>query len=59
VFDDPTVITSVQYILNSHVSAETGFSPFELTFGSADKVYGDLLKDCSGRPVHTLLSKLN
>jgi hypothetical protein len=59
VFDDPTVIPSVQYILNSHISAETGFSPFELTFGSLDKVYGDLLKNCSGRPVHTLLSKLN
>jgi hypothetical protein len=45
VFDDPTVIPSVQYILNSHVSAETGFSPFELAFRSVDKVYGDLLKD--------------
>jgi hypothetical protein len=54
VFDDPTVIPSVQYILNTHVSSETGFSPFELTFGSSDKIYGDLLKDCSGRPVHTL-----
>jgi hypothetical protein len=59
VFDDPTMIPSVQYILNSHVSSETGFSLFELTFGSADKIYGDLLKDCSGRPVHTLFSKLN
>jgi hypothetical protein len=56
VFDDPTVIPSVQYILNSHVSTETGFSLFELTFGSLDKVYGDLLKNCSGKPVHTLLS---
>jgi hypothetical protein len=46
VFDDSTVIPFLQYILNTHVSSETGFSPFELTFGSPDKIYGDLL-NCS------------
>ena len=35
VFDEPTIIPSVQYILNDHLSSETGeISPFELTFGS-------------------------
>ena len=59
VFDDPTVIPSVQYILNEHVSAETGYSPFELTFGSADANYSELLKDVKGDPSHVLLRRLN
>ncbi len=59
VFVDPTIIPSAQYILNSHVSKETGFSPFELTFGTQDKVYLDLFKNIKGDPTHSFLSKLN
>jgi hypothetical protein len=32
----PHIIGIVQFILNSEVSAETGVTPFEFTFGSAD-----------------------
>ena len=59
IFDDVTKIPSVQYILNDHVSSETGFTPFELVFGSVDAVYKDLLKDCEGEPSHMLLKQLN
>ena len=59
VFDDPTIIPSVQYILNTHVSSETGYSPFELTFGSMDKVYHEIFKDCTERPTHAFLQRLN
>ena len=39
VFEDPSWIPTVQYILNSEVSSETGFSPFDLTFGSMAALY--------------------
>ena len=39
IFADPTFLASVQYFLNSEVHSETGYSPFELTFGSSDKNY--------------------
>ena len=62
VFDDATVIPTVQYILNTHVSDETGMTPFELTFGSQDVIYKDLLSDKGkdgGNPQHLLLRRLN
>ena len=60
VYGDPTVLPSVQYTLNDHLSSETGdFCPFEMTFGSDDVVYKDLLKDCKVDPEHVLLRKLN
>jgi hypothetical protein len=61
VFDDPTVIPSVQYILNTHVSDETSRTPFEMTFGSQDVIYKDLLvgKGNSEDPSHLLLRRLN
>jgi hypothetical protein len=50
VYDDPMVIPSVQYILNSHKSAETDFTPFELTFGTQESIYQDLFKDVKREP---------
>ena len=61
VFTDPTVIPSVQYIMNSHVSHETSLTPFELMFGSTDVIYSDLINDDNPTSdiTHTLLRKLN
>ena len=59
VFEDPSWIANVQYILNSEVSSETGYSPFELTFGSNDLEY--LTMDIKELPekAHARLSALN
>jgi hypothetical protein len=59
VFEDPTFIPSVQYILNTHVSDETGQTPFELTFGTQDVIYKDLLSDVTTDPTHMILKRLN
>jgi hypothetical protein len=59
VFEDPTFVLSVQYILNTHVSDETGQTPFELTFGTQDVLYQKLLSDVKGDPAHLLLKRLN
>ena len=60
VFDDPTIVPSVQYIMNSKVSLETGQTPLELTFGSQDVLYTDLLSESNGtEPGHILLQRLN
>lgn len=59
VFDDPTIIPTVQYILNSHISKETNYSPFELMFGSMDKNYNKLFEDKTAEPSHVLLKRLN
>ena len=59
VFDDPTWIPTVQHILNTEVSAETGFSPFELTFGSHAKIYEEIGKVGLPNNPHTRLTVLN
>ena len=60
VFEDPTVIPSCQYILNTHVSSETGYAPFELLFGTSDKIYTNLLSKCDDNNIsHVLLQRLN
>jgi hypothetical protein len=62
VFADPTVIPSVQSIMNAKVSLETNESPFALTFGSQDALYTNLPKsDNSAAPevTHILLQRLN
>ena len=43
IYDDPLMIPSVQYMLNSHKSSETSFSAYELIFGTQDLIYTDLL----------------
>ena len=35
----PTVLPLVEYLVNSHVSSETGIIPLEATFGSQDAIY--------------------
>ena len=60
VFSDPTIIPSIQYIMNSKVSLETDKTPLELTFGSHDVLYTDLLSQSAGHePGHVLLQRLN
>ena len=59
IFKDPSWLDSVQYILNSEVSSETGFTPFELTFGTdADSYMTMAAGKLSDKP-HARLSKLN
>ena len=59
IFEDPSWLASVQYLLNSEVSSETGFSPFELTFGSKDLDYLNMdIKDLPDR-AHARLTALN
>ena len=59
VFDDPTFIPSVQIILNTHRSAETNYTPFELTFGTPDSIYSDLAKKFERVPEHLYLQKMH
>jgi hypothetical protein len=60
IFGDPFVIPTMQYICNSHASSETSCTPFELTYGSHDVVYKDLLTQASTQePAAALLKRLN
>ena len=59
VFKDPSWLDSVQYILNSEVNSETGFTPFELTYGSEASKYMTLAKGQLADKPHARLSKLN
>ena len=59
IFKDPSWLDSVQYILNSEVNSETGFTPFELTFGSEASEYAELAKGKLADKPHARLSKLN
>ena len=59
IFADSSWIDSVQYILNSEVSAETGHSPFELTFGSDAVPYMEMAQGQLKSQPHARLSKLN
>ena len=59
IFDDVTIIPSVQHIMNEHKSVETGHTPNELTFGSHDAIYHELLKTKDESPTHVLLQRLN
>ena len=44
IYDDPLIIPSIQYMLNSHRSSESAYSAFELSFQTQDLPYTDLLK---------------
>ena len=59
VFEDPSWIPSAQYILNSEVSSETGYSPFELTFGSNDLEYLTMNIQTLPERAHARLTALN
>jgi len=59
VFSDPSWLDSVQYILNSEVNSETGFSPFMLTFGEDASRYMTIAKGNLLEKPHARLSKLN
>jgi len=59
VFEDPTMVPSAQYIINSLISSETSLSPFEITFGTQSLIYEELLKNHDLEPTHLLLKRLN
>ena len=61
VLEDELLLATIMFILNTHESSETGYSAFELTFGSQDSIYKNLLA-AQGRdndPSHQLLKRLN
>ena len=59
VFEDPSWIPTVAHVLNSEVSSETGYSPFELTFGSESERYNNMGRDEVPEKAHARLHKLN
>ena len=59
IFKDSSWLDSVQYILNSEVNSETGFTPFELTYGSDANRYMTMAKGHLSDKPHARLSKLN
>ena len=59
IFKDPSWLDSVQYILNSEVNSETGFTPFELTFGTEANRYMTMAAGKLAEKPHARLSKLN
>ena len=59
VFSDPTIIPTVQYLINSKHSSQTDNNAYELTFGSQHAIYTRLLKKFPADPSHILLQRLN
>ena len=56
----PTVLPIVKFLLNSHISSETGYAPFQLRFGDRDMLYLQLPKDNSlPEQAEVFLQKLN
>jgi hypothetical protein len=44
-WSDPNVLPLISFTINTFVSAETGYSPFELTFGRQSSIYNKLPHD--------------
>ena len=44
IYDDPLIIPSIQYMLNSYRNSDSAYSAFELSFGTQDVLYTDLVK---------------
>ena len=59
VFEDPSWLDSVMYSLNSEVNSETGYTPFELTFGTQATDYMKLAKGNLPPDAHARLRILN
>ena len=51
-WSSPTILPLVQYMINSHVSSETGVVPFQAVFGTVDATYFCLPE--GGADVHDL-----
>ena len=59
-WDDPIVISTIRYFLNHLISAETGISPYEATFGSTAYMQQNMLSIPKNFPKNSaLLSILN
>lgn len=59
IFEDPTKIDSVAYILNSEKSSETGYTPFELTYGSLSQPYLEMAKGELKEKAHNFMVNLD
>lgn len=60
VFADPSILPAVTYILNSEKHSETGFTPFELTFGSDATQYYNLDGNQNAAAIsNSFVAKLN
>ena len=44
-WSDVEIIGLITYILNSHISSETGFNAYQLHFGRQEKIYFEFLED--------------
>jgi hypothetical protein len=59
-WDNPIVLSTIKYFLNHLISAETGVSPYEATFGSSSEMQQKMLEIPANFPKnHALLSILN
>jgi hypothetical protein len=59
IFADKTMIPAVQFILNDEVNSETGYRPFELTFGSTDANYTKIPEGGFQEQANEYLTRLN
>jgi hypothetical protein len=59
-WSSPTVLPLIEYLVNSHVSSETGIVPLEATFGSQDAIYLDMPDGLDPRErTHEFVRKLD